>query len=311
MNRTSLQKLIVILGSTASGKTEWGLRLAKEFSGEIISADSRQIYKYMDIGTAKPAGEWRWHGLRRTFFVDDVPHHLVDFLNPGKIFTVVAFRDLAIKYIKMADRNNHMPFLVGGTGLYISALVDNWHIPRVQPNKKLRNSFEEKTNEELMRLLSTIDPDTAASIDTKNKRRIIRALEVSILSGESFSKQRSKGEPLFDILYIGIDVPKETLYQRIDLRIDRMIEDGLLAEVAGLVQKKYGWHLSSMNGIGYRQFRGYFEGVLGLDHAVALLKRDTRHFAKRQRTWFRRDKRIQWYATFEQAHDAVVAFLQS
>jgi tRNA dimethylallyltransferase len=278
-----LPKLIVILGPTASGKTSWALQAVKKYNGEIISADSRQIYKYMDIGTAKAKGEWKRNGLRKSYVVDDVVHHLIDFLNPGKTFTVAEFRDKAIKYAKLSQKNKKIPFLVGGTGLYISAVVDNFTIPRIPPHKKMRKSLEEKTNEQLMKLLEMLDPDAAAVIDANNKRRIIRALEVTILSGEPFSKQKKKGEQLFDILEIGIDVPRDILYQRIDARVDAMIEEGLLDEIQ----------------------------MSTLEDANVDLKKDTYQFARRQLTWFRRDKRIQWCKTYEEADKYIKHFLET
>ena len=304
-----LPKLVVLLGPTASGKTDWSLRLAKKFNGEIISADSRQIYEQMDIGTAKVKGEWRWNGLRKTYYVDDVPHHLVDFLNPGKIFTVAEFRDKALKYTKLAYKEGRVPMIVGGTGLYISAVVDNFTIPRVAPNKKLRKSLSEKNSRELMALLEKLDPAAAGIVDKNNKRRIVRALEVCILTGERFSEQRKKGDCLFDILEIGIDVPREVLYQRINDRVDAMLHAGLLKEVEGLLKQKYGWELPSMNGIGYRQLRDYFEDSMTLAEATGLLKRDTRRYARRQLTWFRRDPRIKWCRKYEEAEQLAVEFL--
>lgn len=305
-----LPKVIAIVGSTASGKTEWGLRLARELDGEVVSADSRQVYKEMNIGTAKPVGEWKYTGLRRVYQVDGIPHHLIDFLSPGKSFTAAEFRDKAIKHITSIHKQNKIPFVVGGTGLYIDALAHNFSIPRVPPNKKLRESFGEKTSAELLAWLSNLDPQTARSIDPHNKRRIIRALEVCILSGTPFSQHSKRGEQLFDILKIGILVPRETLWQRIDERIDRMMEKGLRDEVSLLVKRKYGWHLPSMSGIGYRQFKSYFEGTCTLDEVVQLLKRDTKRFAKRQATWFRRDKGIVWCADFDTARDTIASFLK-
>jgi tRNA dimethylallyltransferase len=304
-----LPKLIVLLGPTASGKTLLSLRIAKKIGAEIIGADSRQIYKKMTIGTAKPAGEWRRTGLRKTYYVDDIPHHLIDIIDPGKTFNVAEFRDKAIKYAKMAHKAGRIPMLVGGTGLYISSVVDNFTIPRIEPNKKLRKSLEEKTLEELTSLLEKMDPEAVRTIDTKNKRRLIRALEVCILTGDSFSKQKQKGEPLFDILQVGIETPREELYARIDARVDSMMEQGLLTEVENLLKQKYAWHLPSMSGVGYRQFRGYFEGTSTLEECVALLKRDTRHFARRQMTWFRRDDRITWCTSYEQVEQLVEEFL--
>ena len=305
-----LPKLVVILGPTASGKTGLSLTLAKKFNGEIISADSRQIFKKMNIGTAKPKGEWRWNGLRKTFFVEDIPHHLIDFLDPGKVFTVAEFRDKALKYTKMAYQAGRVPIIVGGTGLYISSVVDNYIIPRVNQNPKLRASLSEKSNEELLALLENLDPEAVKIIDVANQRRIIRALEVCILSGERFSKQRKKGDELFNVLQIGIDISREDLYRRINERTEKMMEDGLLGEAQSLLKQKYGWNLSSMNSIGYKQLRGYFEKTLDLDQTLEMLKRDTRHFAKRQITWFKRDKRINWCVSEEQAVALVGKFLQ-
>ena len=304
-----LQKMIIILGPTACGKTNWALRLAKKFKGDIISADSRQIYKKMDIGTAKEPGEWRRNGLRRSYYIDNVPHHLIDFLDPGKSFTVAEFRDKAIKYSKMAHANGLVPFVVGGTGLYIHALTENLQIPRVAPNKKLRESLEEKNNNELMKWLESLDPKTALAVDVNNKRRIIRALEVCILSGVPFSDQQLKGEPIFDILKIGIDVERETLYERIEKRVQEMFDKGLLKEVEALMKQKYSWDLPSMSGIGYSQFKGYLEGVISLGEVKENLKRDTRKYAKRQMTWFKRDKEIKWCKEYSDAEKLIKIFL--
>ena len=303
-------KLIVLLGPTACGKTGWSLRLAKKYNGEIISADSRQIFSKMDIGTAKEPGEWRWSGFRRVYFIADIPHYLIDFLDPGKKFTAAHFRDKALKYVKLVLKNKHQPIIVGGTGLYISSLVDNLQIPRVPPNKKLRESLEEKNIDELFSLLKNIDPESAQKINKNNKRRIIRALEVSILSGEPFSKQRLRGEQLFQVLKIGIEVDRDELYKRIDKRIDAMMDKGLLAEVKKLASKKYNWDLSSLSGIGYRQFKDFLEGKQNLEQAVELLKKDTKRYAKRQLTWFRRDKEIKWVKNYEDAEKLVGEFLQ-
>jgi tRNA dimethylallyltransferase len=304
-----LPKLIVILGPTAAGKTAMSLRLAKEIGGEIISADSRQIYKKMDIGTAKEKGEWRRNGLRKTYYIDDIPHHLIDFLDPGKSFAAAQFRDRALKYIKIAYRNGRVPIVVGGTGLYISTIVDNYTIPRVNPNKKLRSSLEEKDNDELLSLLENLDPKSAMTIDRQNKRRIIRALEVSIMTGEPFSEQKKKGEALFDVLQIGVDVDRPVLHDRIERRVDTMIERGLIGEIEALLRQKYSWKLPSMSGVGYRQFEDYFAGTATLEGTIEKLKRDTRRYARRQITWFKRDKRIKWCRSYDDMYRLVREFL--
>ncbi len=306
-----LPKLIVILGPTASGKTSWSLKLAHKINGEIIVADSRQIYKKMTIGTAKVLGEWKWNGLKKVYYVKNIPHYLIDFLDPGKTFTVAEFRDSAIKYIKLIHRHKNIPIIVGGTGLFIHAVVDNLQIPRVPPNKKLRKSFEEKDNEELMNLLKQLDPKTALSVDPNNKRRIIRALEVCILSGEPFSEQQKKGEPLFNILQIGIKMDRDLLYKRIDRRVEGMVDEGLVEEIHNLLKQKYTWDLPSMSGIGYRQFKGYFENKYDLEEAKRQLKKDTRRYAKRQITWFKRDKRIKWCEDYTEAEKLVLNFLNN
>lgn len=306
---SNLPKIVALIGPTTSGKTEWGLKLAKEFGGEIICADSRQIYRHMTVGTAKPRGEWKFVGLRRVYHIDGIPHHLIDFLNPGKIFTAAEFRDRAIKHIKEIVRSGKLPIIVGGTGLYVEALLTNYTIPRVPPNRKLRASFEEKTNEELVAWLGKLDPDAAASIDPHNKRRIIRALEVCILSGGQFSKQKKKGEPIFNALKLGISVPREALYERIEKRIEEMIKDGLVDEVSYLVKQKYGWNLPSMSGIGYRQFKPYFERNMTLDAVIFQLKKDTKKYAKRQITWFKRDREIHWCTRYDEASKKVTVFM--
>ncbi|MEK7084287.1 MAG: tRNA (adenosine(37)-N6)-dimethylallyltransferase MiaA [Patescibacteria group bacterium] len=305
----NLPKVIVLVGPTASGKTAWGLRLAKEFHGEIISADSRQIYTKMDIGTAKQPGEWRWDGKRKTYVVEGVPHALIDFLDPGKQFTVAEFREAAIAAINGMVERGKVPFVIGGTGLYIQALVDNYQIPRVAPNRKLRKSLEGKNLKELVVLLSSIDPETVKYIDTNNVRRVIRALEVCILTGKSFLEQQKKGEPMYQFLELGIRIPREHLYERIEQRVEAMLSQGLVEEVEFLLRQKYSWGLPSMSGIGYRQFQEYSEGKISLEKAVERLKRDTRHFARRQMTWFRRDAKIEWCEAYEEAQRLVESFL--
>lgn len=292
-----LPKLIVLLGPTASGKTEWGFSLAKAFNGEILSADSRQIYRKMDIGTAK----------EKNFF--GVPHHLIDFLDPGKPFTVAEFRDRAFLAMGDITARGRIPILAGGTGLYISAIVDNWTIPPVPANIAMRRSLAEKDTGELLRLLAVIDPNTATRIDPHNKRRMIRALEVSILSGRPFSAQRTKGAPRVDAIQIGIAVPRELLNVRIGERVDAMMARGLPKEVETLLKQKYDWSLPSMSGIGYREFRPFFEGKATMEEVADAIKKDTRQFARRQMTWFRRDKRIQWVKEYEDAERRVREFL--
>lgn len=290
----NLPKIIVILGPTASGKTDMALGLAKKFNGEIVSADSRQIYKKMNIGTAKPVGEWQGKNGGRTYITDGVPHHLVDFIDPGKDFSLSDYKQEANKIIGQIISRGKLPIVAGGTGLYIWALVDNLSMPQVAPNKKLRHELEVKDLKELVELLTKLDPDSAEKIDLKNPRRVLRALEVAILTGESFLKQKSQADPLYNALQIGLLWPREDLYARIEQRIDKMMEQGLIKEVEALNKQKYGWNLPSMSSLGYKQIGAFLRKEIGLEQAVSEFKRDSRRYAKRQMTWFKRDKRIKW-----------------
>lgn len=288
----SLPKIVVILGPTASGKTDLGIALAKKFNGEIISADSRQVYKKMSIGTAKPEGKWTKD--KSAYVVEGIPHFMMDIVDPGTDFSLADFKTQAISHINDILRRGKLPIIVGGTGLYIWALVDNLDIPKVEPHKKLRQEMEKEPLSKLVAQLKKIDPESAKQIDLNNPRRVLRALEVFITSGESFFKQRTKSDPLYDALEIGINPPRAELYKRIGARVDQQIKDGLVEEVTKLVKQKYGWNLPSMSGIGYKQIGYFLRGEKTLPEAIEILKRDTRRYAKKQMTWFKRDNRIHW-----------------
>lgn len=307
MKLSRLPKLIVILGPTASGKTEIALKLAKKFSGEIISADSRQIYRGMDIGTAKP---------RQKRVPKTIPHYLIDVINPSQKFSVARYKNLALKAIKDVLRRGKRPFLVGGTGLYIQSVVDNIYFPKVRPNKKLREKLERKTEENLFEIYKNLDPEGAKFIDKKNKRRLIRAIEVCKATGEPFSKQRKKGEPLFDALQIGISLPPEELKKRIGHRVKAMIKAGLEKEIRNLV-KKYGFKNYSLQTIGYEEWLPYIKNKphkpLSKDEKSAVKKAielNTFKFAKRQMTWFKKDKRICWVKDYKEAENLINNFLR-
>lgn len=304
-----LPKIIVILGPTASGKTDLGLALAKQFGGEVVSADSRQVYRQMDIGTAKPVGKWQGE----KYMVEGIPHHLVDIINPGVDFSLADFKARAIETIKDILQRKKLPIVVGGTGLYIWAIIDNLDIPNTKPNIELRQELEQKSLPELVAMLQEIDPDTVQKIDIKNPRRVLRALEVAISSGQSFFAQRTKSNPLFEALQIGIDIPKEELHKRIDVRVDKQMQDGLLEETQKLIEAGYSWDLPSMSGIGYRQIGYYLKGEMALPEAIAILKSDTKKYAKRQMTWFKRDKRVCWlpYTELAKAEEFVKDFLNT
>ncbi len=339
--KNKLPNIIVVLGPTASGKTDLGLVLAKKYNGEIISADSRQVYKKMDIGTAKTKGEWLSTAIpsepsratrdlsdnqteipclpdrqvrlaqndRQTYVVEGIRHHLIDIVNPDTDFSLADFKKMAIDSINNILKRGKVPIIVGGTGLYIWALVDNLDIPKTQPDNKLRKELETKPLTELVSMLIEKDPESAKKIDLKNPRRVIRALEVVMTTGQSFFNQRTKSNPLFETLQIGLNVPKEELFKRINERVDKQIGVGLIEEVKQLVSDGYSWDLPSMSGIGYRQVGLYLRGEATLAEAIDILKQDTRQYAKRQMTWFKRDKRIQWVKNAEEAEELVKDFI--
>ncbi len=289
-NSTSLPKIVAILGPTASGKTGLAIALAKEFNGEIVNADSRQVYKRMNIGTAKPEGVW----VKGEYLVEGVPHYLMDIIEPDQEFNLSHFKAEAIKAIETILKKGKLPIIVGGTGLYFWSLIDNLDIPHFAPNPELRQELEEKTLEELVVALKEKDPETAGTIDLKNPRRVIRALEVVLQSGKSFIELRKKGEALYSVLQVGLFWDKKELEERIALRVADQFKSGLKEEVEGLVKAGYSWNLPSMSGIGYHEFKDYLEGNISLSDVTALIIKDTMHYAKRQMTWFKRDVRIQW-----------------
>lgn len=298
-------KLIVILGPTASGKTNLAIKLAKEFNGEIVSADSRQVYREMNIGTDKIAPDKKSSPIMT---VNGVPHYLINVVNPNDEFNLAKYKQLAIKKIKDIQKRGKIPFLVGGTGLYIQTVVDNLQIPKTKPNKKERNKLEKMTNQELFKRFKKLDPIGAVSIDANNKRRLVRALEVCLITKKPFSQQKRKGKPLFNVLQIGIKPDKEKLEKKINQRADKMLKVGLIEEIKKLI-KKYGYGLISMDSIGYQEIIPYLQKKITLEQAKELIKIHTRQYAKRQITWFKRDKRIKWIENHSQAKKLIGNFL--
>ena len=291
-------KLIIILGPTASGKSDLAIKLAQKFNGEIISADSRQIYKEMNIGTAKI--------IKKE--MSGVPHYMIDIVKPNQKFTLAQFQEKTIKIIKNIQKRNKLPLLVGGTGLYIQSIVDNLKIPETKPDKKLRNKLEKLTNQELINKLKKLDSKALKIIDTKNKRRLIRALEICLLTKKPFSEQRKKNKSIFNTLQIGIKLNTKNLEQKIIRRIEKMIKNGLIKENKKLL-KKYGDKPYSMSGIGYQEIISYLNNKINLDQAKELIKIHTRQYAKRQMTWFKRDKTIKWIKNYSEAEKLIQLFL--
>jgi tRNA-2-methylthio-N6-dimethylallyladenosine synthase len=269
-------KLVVVLGSTASGKTDLAVSLSKKFNGELVSADSRMIYKGMDIGTNKP---------KET-------HQMIDIVSPDEDFNVALYKKMAVEKIQEIQEKGKLPILVGGTGLYIKAIVENLDFPAIKADKKLRKGLEKKTAEELFKMYQKIDKKGAEIIDRNNKRRLIRAIEVCLSTNEPFFKER-KGEQLFDVLQIGIKVDKEELEKRISKRVDLMFKQGLEKEVKKLY-KKYGFKIHPMQTIGYQEWQDYFNGLISKEEVKERIKINTFNFAKRQMTWFKKDQSIKW-----------------
>ena len=302
--QTGPVRLLVIVGPTAVGKSALSLRLAQEFDGEIISADSRQIYRHMDIGTAKVTPEER----------AGVPHHLIDVVAPDEELTLAHYQRLAAEGIEEVWARGKLPILVGGTGLYVRALTEGWTVPEVPPDRALRARLEEQARREgpiaLHASLAAVDPLAAQRIDPRNVRRVIRALEVYRRTGVPISAQQDKVAPSYRLLKIGLTMEREALYRRIDERVERMIAQGLEAEVRGLVARGYGCELPSMSGLGYREIGQYLRGEVTLEVAIALIKRNTRRFVRQQYNWFRlSDPAIHWFDAAqldERALDALV-----
>ncbi|HHD92393.1 MAG TPA: tRNA (adenosine(37)-N6)-dimethylallyltransferase MiaA, partial [Candidatus Portnoybacteria bacterium] len=240
--------LIIVLGPTASGKTKMAIKLAKFFNGEIISADSRQIYREMNIGTDKIS----------PLEMEDIPHYLINIINPDEEFTVAQYKKLAIQKIKEIQKRDKTPFLVGGTGLYIQSVIDNLSIPSVVPDLKLRHQLEEKSLSELQEMLKKLDFESFQKIDLNNPRRLIRALEVCLKTGQPFSQQTKKGKPLFDFVEIGISLSMDQLEQKINHRVDWMIKNDLIEEVKNLLSK-YPADLPAFSGIGYQEIIQYLQ----------------------------------------------------
>lgn len=277
-------KVIAVVGATASGKTAYSIELAKKIGGEIISADSRLVYKGFDIGTAKPTLEER----------DGVPHHLIDIVEPEVDYSVGLWAKEAEKCIDEIISRGKVPIIAGGTGLYFRILLENYDLPKVEPNYDLRRELEALTFDELQTRLSLKDPDTASKIEKNDKKKIIRALEIVETLNLPMSEARGVKEfSPYEVEWHGRNFPREELYQRINKRVDLMIETGLVEETKHLLEK-HGRIPNLVDTIGYREIIEYLDGKLDLQSACDILKQNTRRYAKRQLTWFRKNTMIDW-----------------
>ncbi len=282
--------LLALVGPTAVGKSEVAIQLAERFNGEIVSADSRLLYRGMDIGTAKPSPEQR----------SRVVHHLMDVADPDEIWSLALFQREAEKAVAGIHARGGLPILVGGTGQYIRAILEGWSPPALAAQPGLRAALESWAGEigkhGLHARLARLDPQAAANIDARNQRRTLRALEVTLSSGRKFSAQRARKEAPYNALQIGLTRPRQELYRRIDARIDNMLAGGWLDEVRTLLAKGYEANLPSMSAIGYAQLSEHLRGKLSLEEAVTEIKRLTRIFARRQTNWFKpNDPNVHWF----------------
>ena len=284
-----LPPLIVLLGPTAVGKTALTALLCDRYSGQIVSADSRQIYRIMDIGTAKPTPAE----------IAQAPHHLIDIRNPDESLSLAEYQTLAYQTIGSLHQTGAQPILLGGSALYIRGVVEGLKIPEVPPNPELRAELESLGEvggwQPLYTKLSDLDPLTAQQIDPQNMRRVIRALEIVITTGQSKVALEGKEPPPYRILQIGLDRPRDNLYRRIDQRVDQMVEEGLVEETQALLAAGYDMKLPAMTSLGYREIVAYLNGTLALDEAIAQIKTETHRFVRHQYTWFRRMQQICWY----------------
>lgn len=282
MNEHDLPSLVAIVGPTAVGKTALSITLAQRLAGAIVNADSRQIYRYMDIGTAKPTPAEQ----------ATVPHHLIDIIAPDEPYSLALYQEQALRTIERIAAQNHLPLLVGGTGQYAAAVLEGWNIPRVPPQPEVRARLEAEADAQgtsaLYQRLRMLDPEAASKIEANNRRRIIRALEVFEITGTPISTQQTKTPPPYRIVTLWLVLDRATLYRRIDERVDSMIAAGLVAEVRGLLDCGYDWTLPAMSSLGYKEFRPYFESSTPLDECIQRLKFNTHAFVRKQDMWFKR-----------------------
>lgn len=277
-------KVIAIVGATASGKTAYAVELAQKIDGEIISADSRYVYKGLDIGTAKPGIDER----------KGIPHCMIDIVEPDFNYSAGLYAKQAKECIKEILSRGKTPIVAGGTGLYIRVLLENYDLPNIEPDYNLRDELAKLSFDELYDILYKLDKESAESVERNDKKKLIRYIEVVKLTGLPLSKARGKkDEDEFDIEWIGLNFPREELYEKINKRVDLMIDEGLIEETKNLLNK-YGRIPNIVDTIGYREIISYLDGETSLERAKELLKQNTRNYAKRQLTWFRKNENIKW-----------------
>ncbi|UCH59957.1 MAG: tRNA (adenosine(37)-N6)-dimethylallyltransferase MiaA [Anaerolineales bacterium] len=304
-NSAVTRPLVAVVGPTAVGKTETAIQLAEKLNGEIVSADSRLLYRGMDIGTAKPTQE----DLQR------VPHHLIDVAQLDEVWSLATYKTAAMQAIEEIHSNKHLPFLVGGTGQYIRAILEQWDVPQAQPNQQLRSILQawahKESRERLHERLAILDLEAAKQIDPRNLRRTIRALEVILTTGKRFSSLRTSAPSKYQVFMVGLIRPRPELYTRIDERIHQMIKMGVIEEVQTLLDMGYHPDLPPLSAIGYREVIAYLKGKISLDEAVEQMKRRTRVFVRRQANWFKLENPdIHWYGMKANVVDEIEAAIR-
>ena len=301
--QTKKGKVIIVLGTTASGKTRLAVNIAKKFNGEIISGDSRQVYKGMDIGTGKDMKEY-----------GKVPYHLIDIVSPKKQFTVAEFQEKAYKAIEDILKREKLPIICGGTGLYIDAVTKGLKFTKLRITNyefgKIRRKFDKRTLKQLLKLLREIDPATYKIIDKKNRRRVQRALEIYYETGIPKSRQENMDPPPYEFLKIGVTFPRAVLNKRIEKRLDERLKEGMIAEVKRLHARGVSWKRLDGFGLEYRWVSRYIRGMISKEEMREKLFRAICHFAKRQMTWFRRDKDIHWMGDAKEVFGLIRKFLK-
>lgn len=278
-----------IVGPTGVGKSRLAVKVAKKIGGEVVSCDSMQVYRGLNIGTAKISKEEQ----------QGVPHHMIDVVEPDEPFSVSDYQRMAVNLIREINERGNIPILVGGTGLYYQAVVDMYDLKPIRRDEKVRRALEEEAElfgtAALHRRLASLDPEAASRISENDKKRIVRALEVITLTGQKFSGIQRKNPGYFILSIHGLTIPREKLYRRLEERVDEMLRQGFVEEVRRLVEKGCGPNLTSMQALGYSHLIRYLEGLQDWETTVYEIKRDTRRYAKRQLTWFRKDNRIKWW----------------
>lgn len=302
-----MDKVIIVVGPTGVGKTKMGVALAKYFDGEVISGDSMQIYRTMDIGTAKVTKQE----------MDGVVHHLIDIKDPSESFSVKEFQDIVRKKIKTITANNKVPIIVGGTGLYIKAALFDYQFSDSQvEHQEYVEKYQDFSNDQLYRYLLEIDELSAKELHPNNRQRVLRAIAIyestGIKKSETLASQ--KHELIYDAKFIGLTLPRDILYQRINQRVDEMMAQGLLAEIDQLMKKGYSSDLQSMKAIGYKEWFAYYQGIQSLEETIELIKKHSRNYAKRQYTWFNNQVPVEWFdvdlANFDNTVKNVISYIE-